>query len=158
MQQSIQGTSAKRTQTFRYKSFGTSHLQMISIFRTDCTIEAHCEYLNKHIDALLRYNEVEYGKSSAAEAATHEMRYVRDIKSTPQSLLCKQALILSAVAKEKTIAQCFSGQVEMDLHTRVLPFLFPRYIQDCGQLPLSFVTSALVLSEMWEGETFMCIS
>tara|TARA_Y100000389_G_scaffold10139_1_gene9479 strand:+ start:6371 stop:6586 length:216 start_codon:yes stop_codon:yes gene_type:complete len=39
-----------------------------------------------------------------------------------------------------------------DLHSRVLPFVTPRFIGQSAQAPEAFLQLSLVLSEMWRGE------
>jgi hypothetical protein len=97
-----------------------------------------------------------YGSSGACRHAVVELRSVREMPGTPQGLVCKRAMLIFAMCREPEVAAYWTGpdaELATDIHTRVGPFLTPRFLRHCCQAPQNYVLWAAVLSQMWQGET-----
>lgn len=121
--------------------------------------EQVAQAVNRHLEALARLLPLVYSESGATRQAVVELQQVIQMDASRDCLACKRAMLLFAIASEKAAVAYWQSRGERsaamarDLHTRVLPFLVPRFLNNSAQAPVAFVHSALVLHEMWAGET-----
>lgn len=111
-------------------------------------------HVDKHLRALCALLPCLYGESDACKQACFELRQAL----AEQSLMCKRALYLFGMAKERELCAWWddkdpeSAALAADLRDRVLPFLTPVFLKHGCQRPDAFLQSALVLATMWPGE------
>ena len=117
---------------------------------------ALAETLDKHLKGLEHLIPRVYGTDNSVEHAVREVQVVREMDSRKaDQLACKRAMLLCAVAAERGVCDSFAARDDgfsLDLRTRVLPFVLPRYLKTCCQNPEAFAVLVMVLSEMWYGE------
>lgn len=114
------------------------------------------EHINSHLEALVELIKNVYTRSEARDQAILEITRVVEMKNTPAALVCKRALFLCSLHKEETVHQFWkdteSFATAEDLALRVVPFLMPRFLSESCQNPHAFVTSCVLMSEMWREE------
>lgn len=126
---------------------------------TDRPYKLICNELNAHIKATQRLLPLVYGDTNACKEAQCLMQMVVDMPEGQRATMCKRALLLYTMRCERDVATYWtqytdgSAELAIDLATRVLPLLVPRFILSNGKDPYSFVLLACILSEMWQGET-----
>ena len=98
-----------------------------------------------------------YGDSDACKHAAMEIGTI--INMYPHRTDCvasKRAMLMCALAAEEGVKKHLAARDDgyaRDMAERVLPFIKARFYKHCCQNPESFVLMALLLSEMWQGET-----
>ena len=115
--------------------------------------------INRHLVALTELLPKIYGKSEPCKQAVMEIGAIVDMADTRQCMACKRAMLLYAIQTENEACSYWKGGIQdgsfelaCDLRSRVLPFLTPRFFKHSCQSPESYVTLALLMSEMWKGE------
>jgi len=134
--------------------------------RSDAACGLELADLNRHLAAVSALMPQIYGRSESCMQAQMELDAIIDLEG-PCSIECKRASLLFALSREKELGDHFElslrSPVDMstedlsfavDVRTRVLPFIFPRFLRNMCQTPDSFVVLSCVMAEMWEGETF----
>lgn len=125
--------------------------------RDDATkLEAQLDkQLDVHLNGLIDLIPRVYGDTEACRQAVVEMQAVAQTRDAA----CKRAALLYGIAREREVRGYWSGHqadgsaaLANDLHSRVLPFVVPRFFKHSCQCPDSFVVFSMVLAEMWEGE------
>lgn len=98
-----------------------------------------------------------YGSSEACKHAIMEIGTIVDMDpSRTDCVASKRAMLLCALAAEDGVKKHLAARDDgyaRDMAERVLPFIKARFLKHCCQNPESFVMMALLLSEMWPGET-----
>lgn len=111
-------------------------------------------HVDEHLRALHALLPRLYGESDACKQARFELREAL----AEQPLVCKRALYLFGMAKERELCAWWddkdqeSAALAADLRDRVLPFLTPAFLKQGCQRPDAFLQTALVLATMWPGE------
>ena len=115
--------------------------------------------IDGHLLALVELLPKIYGDNEPCRQAVLEVGTVVDMTATRKCMACKRAMLLYALATEKEVCDHWkdrrsdgSADFAKDLNQRVLPFLTPRFFKHSCQSPDSFVTLAVMLAEMWQGE------
>ena len=131
---------------------------------TDRTTDRTAIALNAHIRGVNNLLPKVYGDSEASKQAQMEFGRIIDFPDTKDGAWCRRAALLFALAREREMVKHFAEQERKlqgdngrptyaeDLHSRVLPFVLPRFLKHSCQAPDTFVVLTLVLAEMWEGE------
>lgn len=115
--------------------------------------------IDSHLLGLVELLPKVYGDNEPCRQAVLEVGTVVDMTATRKCIMCKRAMLLYALATEKEVCDHWkdrrsdgSADLARDLNQRVLPFLTPRFFKHSCQSPDSFVTLAVMLAEMWQGE------
>jgi hypothetical protein len=111
--------------------------------------------IDVHLNGLIKLIPKVYGNTEACKQAVMEVNTVVDMNN----MACKRAMLLYGIATERQMCDYWgsrqadgSAALAKDLHSRVLPFVVPRFFKHSCQTPDSFVVLSLVMSEMWQGE------
>ena len=119
--------------------------------------------LDSHVAGLCPLIDQVYGSSAAAKQAAAEIMQVAQLPAGKDEIACKRAAVLFGLSKEPELLRHFSGQERAihsgvepsfaeDMVQRVLPFVMPRFVKHSCQSPGAFVSTCVMLSEMWQGE------
>ena len=115
--------------------------------------------IDVHLLALVELLPKIYDDREPCRQAVLEVGAVVDMKATRKCIACKRAMLLYSIAAENDVCDHWKGRISdgsadlaIDLNRRVLPFLTPRFFKHSCQSPDSFVTLAVMLAEMWQGE------
>ena len=120
--------------------------------------ESVAEDLNAHLRGLAGLVAEVYGDTEPCRQAVAEINTIVNMASTRECIYCKRAMLLFGMHQEEELVAYWadyrddSAELARDLASRVLPFIVPRFIKESCQEPQAFVTLALVLADMWEGE------
>lgn len=111
--------------------------------------------VNKHLNGLIELIPKVYGNTEPCRQAVAEVAAMAAMQDT----MCKRAMLLYGLSKERDICEYWkshdadgSAALAEDLHSRVLPFVVPRFFKHSCQSPDAFVIITMLLSEMWGGE------
>ena len=86
-----------------------------------------------------------------------ELEKVRDMKASAIGLECKLCLFFYSLSMEPRMQALFEKSDKVlldDLKNRVFPLLIPRLVRNVGQRPDAFLSSLVVMTEMWPGVAF----
>ena len=125
---------------------------------TDRPYKLLCKDLNSHLKGAQCLLPSVYGQTTACKEAQRLMQIVVDMPEGSTAIMCKRALLLYTIRCERDVCTYWtqhtdgSAELAIDLATRVLPFLVPRFLLSNGKDAVSFVLLASVLTEMWQGE------
>lgn len=118
--------------------------------------------LDAHLESVLELLPRVYGDSDASKHAQMEFKSFMALPNSHDGVLCKRAALLFALWREKELAEFYAGEERAagavgttyaeDMHTRVLPFVAPRFLRHSCQAPDAFVVLCSILAEMWPGE------
>ena len=114
------------------------------------------ELLTRHLDGLPDVLEETFGASNeATQEAVQDLRKLADLPPSHDGVCCKRAALLFALRREPEVQEHFrrrDPELANDLIDRVLPFIDPEFMRHSCQSPSSYVTLAIVLSQMFKGE------
>ena len=112
--------------------------------------------LNMHLEAMTELLPRLYGDTEACKQAVLEIRSVVAM----ESVLCKRAMFLFGLGTEREMCDHWRGRqadgsaaLAQDLSSRVLPFVMPRFLKHSCQRPDALLQAALMLADMWSGES-----
>ena len=111
--------------------------------------------LDSYLNAIAKMLPGIYEDTEPTRQAQLEIDSLVAMDSSKECLACKRAMLLYAILAEPGLASHWQGadaEMAADLHSRVLPFVTPRFIGQSAQAPEAFLQLSLVLSEMWRGE------
>ena len=117
--------------------------------------DAALDELDAHIRGIADLVGDVYHDSLARLQAEIEILRVLRTKRDFAGVAARRAVLLFALCREPEIAAHFAGRdgLAEDLRSRVLPLVTPLFLRHSAQAPDAYVTLALVLSELWRGET-----
>jgi len=111
--------------------------------------------MNRHLGGMVKLVPQMYGNTEACKQAVMEIKVLMSMNN----VACKRAMLLYGIATERQMCDYWSSRqadgsaaLAKDLHSRVLPFVVPRFFKHSCQTPDSFVVLSLVMTEMWAGE------
>ena len=118
--------------------------------------------IDTHLDALERLIYRVYGEDAETKLTCKELKYIRFLsKDKRECMQCKRALLLFAMHNEMELAEHYyrtggrdDQNLVIDLQTRILPLLMPYYVRDLCQGPDYMVNMAIIINQMWGGESF----
>ena len=119
------------------------------------------EQVDCYLEAVAGLLPQVYGDTEPSRQAQMEFKKFLALGNDQDAAFCKRAALLFALAREKEVGaemqRCAEGEDEAaehvaDMRDRVLPFILPRFARNSCPAPDSFVTLAIVLSELWQGE------
>ena len=112
--------------------------------------------LDVHVRKVAALVAAVYGASVEGRDAAQGIARVARLGQDAAATTCKRAVLLLAIHYEPIVREhferCDAGRHEgytHDLATRVLPYVAPRFVQGLCQHPDVFVTTCLLLLEMW---------
>jgi hypothetical protein len=112
--------------------------------------------LTRYLNGIPDVMKNTYGEDS--EATREAIQDVEMIASAPPSqhgICCKRAALLFATKREPELQEYFKKEdadLGTDLVERILPFIDPPFLKHSCQSPESYVTLAVVFSELFKGE------
>ena len=112
--------------------------------------------VDRHLKGMIELMPHVYGNTEPCRQAVMEVNAVVKM----HDIMCKRAMLLYGMSKEREMCDHWrsrdadgSAALANDLHSRVLPFVVPRFFKHSCQCPDAFVVMTMVMTEMWEGES-----
>lgn len=136
----------------------TSDLRSLFLARTGTDGEVRQQHrrLEAHIEGLrVLLSSGQSRSCEAAGAAAEEIEYIvrmHDEQGAQSALQCKRALLLAAMTWLPEVGLHFAADAYAPRLQRALALLTPRYLHNSCQAVGQYVSSTVVLADLWGGE------
>lgn len=112
--------------------------------------------LTRYLNGIPEVMRNAYGEDSeASREAIQDVELIASAAPSQHGIYCKRAALLFATKREPEVQEYFKNEdsiLGVDLVERILPFIDPPFLKHSCQSPESYVTLAVVFSELFKGE------